>query len=659
MANIEKTLREILLGDALSKRPVFRNVHFDPKNVFVRKTIESDAYQRNQSKESLKTKNGVVLKPKIRPNLTLTANLPVKTKTAVEKNAKNGTAPSVVHGSFTISKTEADITEKKTLPEVYQTTQRPKNITTTRITKRTTIVTSTTPQIQTSTIKKQAATSAVVTLQSTTTTTTAKPTTNVIFSPNPEIFDQQPWIPIRPSENAFQDHSSPIIPTVTDPAIGIHQKQPFYTSFTNPGLSFRPIDAETLGVGKVKGHPIPINKIADIAETSIDDTPVKELEEIANEQTTVLNKNIVEDALPETDKTYVKIETLKYVPGSTTEAEGIQLKPTENVKNISSIFHSLASSLGIPSPTNLKDSDKFLRPEKNETEESESRTNHNLEEETMGHGQVEVVEADEASLILQATKAPLVTLLPAKSNSGIARPLRPRPKTDEIIENRSFPSGSNYKNSNTEIPEKAKAPTPIVQTEVVTSVSSEVNRVKLNKTQLGEFKITGTLNFAADSSTVKERELRIADAEEVSAEEFETHNATRSKSEKMIVDDSHHSGNNILTAEKLAQIAEINKLSENGTGNRDETVISTKAISSTYTVNHSGFKILTKTFNKIQDIFKDEKKSTLLNSIPFSTTSNKTGKFLHKSDIKKEKYLLLICLIDSMECISLKYRKVQ
>lgn len=619
--------------------------------------IEADAHQRNQSKESLKIKNGVVLKPKIKPNLTLTANLPVKTKPAIEKTGKDGTVPSVVQGSFTISKTDADITEKKTLPENYQTTQRPRNITTTRTTKRgTTSVVSTTPTTTVITTSKKQTQSTSQSSTTTTTTTTMKTTTtNMLYPPQPDMFDQQPWIPIRPSDVVLQDHPTLPVPVATAPTIDINHKQPFYTSFTNPGLSFQPIDAETLGGAKVKGHPIPINKISDITESSVSEAPVVPVEEIieSSEQSTLPNKHVEEFLADDEDKTYVKIETLKYVPGSTTEVGKIIPAPMEDfsglntrndtgehvIKNISSIFHNLASSLGIPSATNIKDSDKFSHlDDKNETEESESRTNHQIEEEIMGLGQVEVIESDEASLILQATKAPLVTLLPAKSNSGIARPLRPRPKTDDVIENRSFPSSATYKNSNSEFANRGKVPVPLVQTEVVTSVSSEVNKVKVNKTQLGEFKITGTLNFAADSSTIKERELRIADIEpeESATEEFETFNcttcATRSKNEKMIDGIPQHSGNNMLTAEKLAQIAEINKLSENGTGTREATVISTKAVSSSYTINHSGFKILTKTFNKIQDIIKDEKKSTFSNSIPFSTTTNKTGKFQHESD---------------------------
>lgn len=52
----------------------------------------------------------------------------------------------------------------------------------------------------------------------------------------------------------------------------------------------------------------------------------------------------------------------------------------------------------------------------------------------------------------------------------------------------------------------------------------------------------------------------------------------------------------------------------------DETVISTKAVSSSYTINGAGFKILTKTFNKIPGNFKDnEKNNKIIDDIPLQT----------------------------------------
>lgn len=70
-----------------------------------------------------------------------------------------------------------------------------------------------------------------------------------------------------------------------------------------------------------------------------------------------------------------------------------------------------------------------------------------------------------------------------------------------------------------------------------------------------------------------------------------------------------------ITSDKLKDLANIATITDSHNssffGNEkvpDETVISTKAVSSNYAVNSAGFKILTKTFNKIPGNFKDEEK---------------------------------------------------
>lgn len=87
----------------------------------------------------------------------------------------------------------------------------------------------------------------------------------------------------------------------------------------------------------------------------------------------------------------------------------------------------------------------------------------------------------------------------------------------------------------------------------------------------------------------------------------------------------HESDENI--AEKLKQLANIATITDahNTTFFKnenipDETIISTKAVSSSYTINGAGFKILTKTFNKIPGNFKDdEKKNKIIDDIPLQS----------------------------------------
>lgn len=618
MTNIEKTIRDTLLGDALSKRPIFRNVRFDPKNITVKISLETNSvHQRNDSKEPLRTRNPVVLKPKPRPNVTLSASLPVKPKSESDNKKQSGAG--LAQGSFKISKTEADITEKKSLPDVYTTTHK-----TTTSRKTTTIrsVPSTSVLHKIAVVEKTSkptiSSSSTTTTSTSTTTTTSKPSTTeinttttltsttmptitatskAVFPLTSQMFDQQPWIPIRPGVSVQENLPPPAIPAV-EPEVDAYPERPVYTSFTNPGLSFRPIDSETLGSTKIKGHPIPVNKILDITEPSVWETEVVGLK----------NKK---EPLPEGQpETYVEIDTLKYVPkikNTTTNSE-------QELKNISAIFHSLASSLGIIPPANVKSSEKYsIQDSKNSP--NEEITKGTEEQVIIGHGQVEVIEGDEASIILQTTKAPLVTLLPAKSNVGIARPLRPRPKTkdsEDLIETRSFPSGIIYKSTNSDA---------VVETEVVTSISSEIRGVKSNSTSLipNEFRISSQLNFdsgeALSIPTLK-KEREVNNDENFQPQGvYDCINCTYSdKDSTRSVNFNLQETSNILTPEKIAQIGEIN---DNASKNHKSTVISTKAIPSSYTINHSGFKTLTKTFNKIHNILKEENSQVI--------SSNKTG----------------------------------
>lgn len=412
------------------------------------------------------------------------------------------------------------------------------------------------------------------------------------------MFDQQPWIPIRPGIPVQENPPPPPPIPAVEPEADAYPERPVYTSFTNPGLSFRPIDSEALGSTKIRGHPIPVNKIVDITEPSVWKTEVVEPKN---------KEEILREVQPET---YVEIDTLKYVP----KIKNTTVNGEQELKNISAIFHSLASSLGIIPPANVKSSEKYA-VQNSKSQSNEETTKAAEEPVIIGHGQVEVIEGDEASIILQTTKPPLVTLLPAKSNVGVARPLRPRPKTkdsEDLIEIRSFPTGIIYKSTNTD---------GVVETEVVTSISSEIRGVKSNSTPVipSEFRISSQLNFDSGEAlsiptSKKEREVN-DDGNFGPQGVYDCINCTYSvKESTRSVNFNLQETSNILTPEKIAQIGEIN---DNASKNHESTVISTKAIPSRYTINHSGFKTLTKTFNKIHNTLKEES--------PQAISSNKTG----------------------------------
>ncbi|KAJ3639838.1 hypothetical protein Zmor_003173 [Zophobas morio] len=585
VSNIEKTIRDILITDAISRKPVFRMIRFDPKSVEVKQIREVESYQRTATKpkDPKPTKSGVVVK-----SPPLTTNVPVKKKTASEETESKEEGSPVVQGSFKISKTDADITEKKT----DNTTPKPKS--TTLSTKATTLKDSsvTSALYKIAAIEKLNKTSSTISTTTTTTTSTTTATTKTTQFVSPQVFNDEPWIPILPG---LQD----VNPT-TFATTKLQPKPPIYTSFTNPGLSYQNFDMEPLGSTSLKSHPIPVNKIPQITEPSKFD-----------ETTKVVTETRLEVTSKVPDPGFVEIETVKYTPSA---AVGGKIKQEQLLKNLSSIFHNLASTLKIPH-TNASGSDTYLEA---------------ADGDSIGQGQVEVVEADEEALMMQTTKLPLVTLIPVKSNSGIGRPLRRRPirdgesSADLSVENRSFP-GSTRLNDLTEV---GKSPLKFIETEVVTSVSSEVNKVKVNKNQLEDFKIVGMLNFATESPEEPLRNPKM----DPQANRTEVVRGHESSSEiSVYATNSSVSSNrkeptknfNILTPEKLKQLSEISKIHDNMTVIDKEPVISNKAISSSYTVNHSGFKILTKTFNKINELPKDNKVNGY-NNLAFTAFSNKT-----------------------------------
>lgn len=620
LSNIEKTIRDILITDAISRKPVFRTVRFDPKSIEIHLDSMDSSYQRSYTKPKEPTritKTGVVLKTPRQNGSSVSTSLPVKKKINSEEIEINEDELPVVQGSFKISKTDADITEKKTDQVTARSkVEKPTTLSPKKVTVKDTSITSALYKIAAiEKVNKFATTSStsksntVTTPVSSTSTATSIPSENPPFVINPtSLFSEGPWIPILPNLKT----TSPAILTIsstTQPVEKINQ-QPVYTSFTNPGLSNQALDVEHLGTTSLKSHPIPVNKIVDITEPSIfktDSIPITDSETVE-----VSRRSTTPDSSESEQPGFVEVETVKYIPGSNNEKT---TKKDQILKNISSIFHDLVSNLPLPPQLGL------IEPEY--SNDSPTKV------EVIGQGQVEVVDGDEETLMMQTTKLPLVTLIPVKSNSGIGRPLRKRPyrvgdnSTNLSIENRSFPGSPKLNDLTATLLEKN--PLKFVDTEVVTSISSEINKVKVNKESLSDFKIVGVLNFATETSDVSHDEF-------IRNPKKGPFNKTQNDSEVAVyMTNSSVSSNmrepikkiyNILTPEKLKQLSEISNLHNNLTGSEKE-VISTKAISSSYTINHAGFKILTKTHNKINELPKDNK-ITDYSNIAFTTYSNNT-----------------------------------
>lgn len=279
--------------------------------------------------------------------------------------------------------------------------------------------------------------------------------------------------------------------------------------------------------------------------------------------------------------------------------------------------------------------------------EVEERHNHNKMT-----GSVEVVPDDE----LEITTAGVITLLPAKSNLGVNRPLRPRPKikieSQQTKENlRSFfrndpetqkiiddLSTENYYQSH-EIDHSATVSSDdIIDTEPIdqeklTTIDDNIKVVDApdNIPTNSRFpKSSDDLNFsndnddafknieASNTTKVPEGTYRVSyhvtgSVSSTRANKTQTLPAYELALEPDVVLEIPVNQTNTLTIDKLRQLASLATISDSNNNTLFRTpgggVISTKAIPSSYTLNQAGFKILTKTYNNNNPSNKQEENS--------------------------------------------------
>ncbi|XP_050497311.1 uncharacterized protein LOC126878565 isoform X2 [Diabrotica virgifera virgifera] len=627
VSNIEKAIKDILITDAISRHSVFKNIRFDPKYITVRQVLSNDIIHQINLNPSLITPSDHMIKGTVpaKTNVVLrsytnktSATIAVSTNKPAEPVMKSVPEHTdqikehhvpLIQGSFKISKTDADITEKK----IEQSTvkfkpEKPTQAFSKKSTFKESSITSALYKMgAVEKVTKQSALPIENTnsVSSTTTSTIIPPTTTVttnkimylpessakpVFLLNP--FDDAPWIPILPNMSPFTDKptnykhneflNNPyyLRSTLTPLA---EQNQPVYTSFTNLGLSVNFNDAERLGSTSLKSHPIPVNKIPQIEDSTnptkqdifsnfnnekfsqtsyvsyTDSSPLKQVthstknEEVSEFPIMTAKPNSME---------FVIIETLQNVPNKKEDSED---KKQQLIKNISSIFRTLASS---PDASRL-----------NFSSIQTTSINPKEEEHFSGQGQVEVVVDDVDDLVLHTTKNSLITLLPVKSNSGIGRPIRKRPfqsaEDRMAAENRSFPNQPPQVNFK-----------PVIN-------NKDVKRAN------DDFKIMGTLNFATEDSLENNNYsdiVRYPKMEvEVPLEKFQSDSIVYGKNETEF-NKTH--GYNTLTAEEIRKLSEISKITDNSSSVNKAPVISNKGIFSSYT-NLNGLKILTKPHMKI------------------------------------------------------------
>ncbi|XP_037968766.2 uncharacterized protein LOC105389290 [Plutella xylostella] len=285
----------------------------------------------------------------------------------------------------------------------------------------------------------------------------------------------------------------------------------------------------------------------------------------------------------------------------------------------------------------------------NRTEAAERQNNDKM----VGSSEVVIEEED-----IDPTTSKVITLLPAKSNLGMNRPLRPRPKTsskNSEDSRRSF-FRTNYHEladdgATTEhlipIMNVTKSVPATQASEIITSsdfmdgaetenryilanitesvkIVDAVNGNATGSNRLG--KTSSGLNTALNDNDLTESKEEVkppivpegtyrvsyhitGSVSSKQANKTKSLPAYELKLEPDVVLEIPVNQTNTLTIDKLRQLASLATISDSKNNTLFRApggVISTKAIPSSYNINQAGFKILTKTYNKIQSTKQDE-----------------------------------------------------
>ncbi|XP_041974933.1 uncharacterized protein LOC121730124 isoform X2 [Aricia agestis] len=245
-------------------------------------------------------------------------------------------------------------------------------------------------------------------------------------------------------------------------------------------------------------------------------------------------------------------------------------------------------------------------------------------------GSVEVVSDEE----LETTTPRIITLMPAKSNVGWNRPLRPKPKIEALVTKDTLKPMSHSQN-NTQINKQSS----VLELDKTVSNSSETKESAFfrsnNKIRPGTYPSGNRLPKSSDhlfdqaaasnlvnvmikhnKTNIPEGTYRVAyhvtgSVSSKKANKTEPLPAYELALEPDVVLEIPVNQSSSLTIDKLKQLANLATISDSYNSSLFRApgeVISTKAIPSSYTLNQAGFKILTKTYNKIHGS-KDDTKS--------------------------------------------------
>lgn len=263
----------------------------------------------------------------------------------------------------------------------------------------------------------------------------------------------------------------------------------------------------------------------------------------------------------------------------------------------------------------------------------------------LSKGTVEVVLDEEQDA---TTVRSIITLLPAKSNLGVNRPLRPRPKikpeaesseenvrsffhddqeAEKLISNLSTENNVPLNNEEEGVSDSANEKSPTALRDDIEDYSAAAT----NNMKVYDFTNSASSGIRYPKSNddaiktdklpnVPDGTYRVSyhvtgSVSSKQANKTQTLPAYELALEPDIVLEIPINQSNTLTIDKLRQLASLATVSDSSNNTFFRTpgggVISTKAIPSSYTLNQAGFKILTKTYNKAQSIKQENNENSL------------------------------------------------
>ncbi|XP_045774622.1 uncharacterized protein LOC123873684 isoform X1 [Maniola jurtina] len=303
-------------------------------------------------------------------------------------------------------------------------------------------------------------------------------------------------------------------------------------------------------------------------------------------------------------------------------------------------------------------------------------------------GSVEVVSEEE----LDITTARVITLMPAKSNLGLNRPLRPRPKIgshvnkeskrsfmSSKIESEKLSSDQNIDEVMYNLTENIAEASEVVTTATFIDVEkpkvpglsnvaehlketfsaiegpvynpSRGNRLPKSNENYSSVDSNVDVFMIPNKSNIPEGTYRVSyhvtgSVSSKQADKIQSLPAYELALEPDVVLDIPVNQTSSLTVDKLKQLASLATISDYSSNNSFEhfrapgAIISTKAIPSSYTMNQAGFKILTKTYNKAQSSKQEENSFDVPEKIYSKPETTKYTK--PKKDIVKEPTKIVI-----------------